>query len=107
MMTLNDICNLLRDPAKSYIDSNIIIKEIDFEMVPGYPYVLQHKGSYGIGVVYGNNCTWFFEYLMRYYFRRLILGGRIPEGWLDRVLNHDLKERIKPIPDGLFEYRCL
>jgi hypothetical protein len=95
------ITYLKNSPDAWYLDCDIVIKKWpDFELEKGYVYCYQERGCiYDTCVTFGNGQKDYFEHL----YKECCEGKR----YIHTVIDEDLKDRTRKIPDGYFEHLVL
>ena len=95
---------LQQNPTSVYLDADCIIEKWpDFEMEPGFPYISfdeeaeMCKGWYDTWAIFGNNCQWFFDYLMSNYTKEC-------SRWWSHKLINNMRDKIKPLPKGYIRH---
>lgn len=100
----SDIDRMIRlseNPELNWIDADCIpIKEIDFDLEPGFPYMYS-RGWFDPCVILGNGCGDFFKYIVSK------LDINKPIEWYFSLINGELKDKIKPIPKGYYLHLAL
>ena len=96
---------LQKNPTAWYLDADVIVQKWpDFEMEKGLPYLACVCRMYNNWAILANGCAWFFDYLLDLYEQRKNNHKRL---WVQPLLNRELKDKIRPIPDGYFIHLSL
>ena len=99
---IDRIYYLQQNPSAWYLDADAIInKWPDFEMQSGYPYISYSGAQYDLWAIFGNNCSWFFDYLMEAYYKANQKPIRF---WAHYLINMELKNKVKPVPEGYINH---
>jgi hypothetical protein len=101
--SIERLAYLQKYPDAWYLDADVIVdKWPDFEMEKGYPYLARLDSNYyDDWAILGNGCQWFFDLLMER------MGDDPKPLWAHRIINTELRSKIRPIPKGYFRHLML